>query len=695
MNEDEKVEKDEKKESKQKRIDDLQQEAQVIYKQFEAAQSYKNNKGILEQATRAVNFYEGNQWGDFKGKLPFEKPSINIIQNVVDGKAASINQKIFKINFIVDNDNLSTNKISKFTDYQLKEMQHEDIILSATYDTLLKGTGIWYEYWNEDKEGVLGNIEGSLEASIIDIEDIAFSNPTEKNVQKQEWIIIRSRESVKFVKDSCTTLTDKEKDEYIQSDSVDTKYTNNIDQKDEEMCYSYMKMFKKDGEVYFEKATRDIVYQEPTSLNPLTNEKAIKKSKKELEDNEENDVYEDLYEKDSVNRHTMQFEKDNDLTEEEAMEQKYKANQYPINVLTFLERNNCIFGLSFAYQLIPQQKLINQLIAANTLCAIKQAQPSVLVKAGALGTANVDFSKPNGIITDYSGYGVNDAIKLLSAGTVPTAQFELAQAMITMTKDVYRANDILNDGRNIASDMSGTAISQLNAIKDMPIAQWQQKLSRTIAREGKILEMFYKLFYHNKRFSYQLTDSELLDVKSAFSQNNPNMPQAQIDNVMTNSQTGIFNGEDYLDTPFNITVEVGETSRYSELVLSATLETLFLNGTIANLSAEDLMMYAELVPDYIFPKKNEFKRLLLQKQNSIVNQLQQQIEQQQQQMQQMQLQQQALQQAYTDRINQYNEKLGKLGIVAKEMQREYNAQLQNEQNRDINANRRYPYDKFG
>ena len=669
------------KESKRKRIDDLQQEAQVIYKQFEAAQNYKNSKGILEQATRAVNFYEGNQWGDFKGKLPFEKPSINIIQNVVDGKAASINQKIFKINFIVDNDNLSTNTISKFTDYQLKEMQHEDIILSATYDTLLKGTGIWYEYWNEDKEGVLGNIEGSLEAAIIDIEDIAFANPTEKNVQKQEWIIIRSRESVKFVKDSCTTLNEEEKNEYINSDDIQSKYTNNIDQKDEEMCYSYMKLFKKDGEVYFEKATRDIVYQEPTSLNPLTNEKDIKKTKKQLEENEDNDVYEDIYEKDSVNRHTINFEKDNDLTEDEAMEQKYKANQYPVNVLTFLERNNCIFGLSFAYQLIPQQKLINQLIAANTLCAIKQAQPSVLVKAGALGTANVDFSKPNGIITDYSGYGVNDAIKLLSGGAVPTAQFELAQAMISMTKDVYRANDILNDGRNISSDMSGTAISQLNAIKDMPIAQWQQKLSRVIAREGKILEMFYKLFYHNKKFSYQLTDAELLDVTSNFMQNNPEMPESQVKNIMTNSQSGIFNGEDYLDTPFNVTVEVGETSRYSELVLSATLETLFLNGTIANLSAEDLMMYAELVPDYIFPKKNEFKRLLVQKQNSIVNQLQQTIEQQQAQIQQMGMQYKAMQEAFTQRTNQYNEQLGKLGTVAKQMQKEYNTQLQNERNR--------------
>lgn len=671
------------KSTSKKRIQELQYEAQTIYKQFEAGQSFKNSKNILTQANRAVDFYEGNQWGDFKGKLPFEKPAINVIQNIIDGKAASINQKIFKINFIVDNDNLSTNKISKFTDFQLKEMSHEDIILSATYDALIKGTGIWYEYWNEDKEGVLGNIEGALEASIIDIEDIVFSNPNEKNVQKQEWIIIRSRESVKFVKDICTNLTDKEKNEFIVSDSIDTKYSNNIEQKDEEMVYSYMKMFKKDGEVYFEKATKEIVYQEPTSLNPMTNEKAIKKSKKELEDNEQNDVYQDLYEKDSVNRHTMNYTKD-ELTEDEAYEQKYKANQYPINVLTFLERNNCIFGISFAAQLIPQQKLINQLIAANTLCAVKQAQPSVIVKAGALGTANIDFSKPNSVITDYSGYGVNDAIKMLSGGAVPTAQFELAQSMISMTKDVYRANDILNDGRAIASGMSGTAISQLNSIKDMPIAQWQQKLSRVIAREGKILEMFYKLFYHNKKFSYELSDSELLDATTNFKQANPTMSDDQISNVMTNNQSGIFNGEDYLDTPFNVTVEVGETSRYSELILSATLETLFLNGTISNLSAEDLMMYAELVPDYMFPKKNEFKRLLVQKQNSAVMQLQQVIEQQQQQLQQQAMQMQSLKQAFTDRTNQYNEQLGRLGTVAKQMQKEYNTQLQNERNRNSN-----------
>ena len=70
-----------------------------------------------------------------------------------------------------------------------------------------------------------------------------------------------------------------------------------------------------------------------------------------------------------------------------------------------------------------------------------------------------------------------------------------------------------------------------------------------------------------------------------------------------------------------------------ELMLTSSLETLFLNGTVANLSPDDLMMWAELVPDYVFPKKNEFKLLIKQKQNSIINQLSAQIEQLQAQLQ--------------------------------------------------------------
>lgn len=630
-------------------------EANKIKKQFDACQRFKEAKGILRDAKRSIEFYEGRQWGDFKGKLPFEKPRVNIIQNIIDGKVASINQKVFKINYVVDNDQASTNKVTNFTDYQLKEMDIEGLNMRSSYDALLKGTAVLYSFWNEDKIGTMGNVEGAVETVLIDIKDIAVSNPNEKDIQKQEWVILRSRESVDYVKQCCEDLTDEEKDEWIHSKPYETPYSNDFEQDDEEMCFSYLKMFRQDGEVYFEKATDNFLYQEARSSNPLTMKEAIKRKKSKIE---ETDTDKTIYEEEPVNRRTMDSINEGDeLTTGEVMENKYKANQYPVVIYSFIERDNCIFGLSLVEQLIPTQKIINQLIATNVLTAVKSAMPTLIVKEGALGTANIDLSKPNGIIVDRSGYGVSDAIKVLNAGTIPTTHYELAQSMINLTKDVYRANDILNDGRAISSNMSGVAISQLTQIRDMPIAQYQQTLSRAIGRLGKVLEMFYKLFYRNKRFSYELSDSQLAEMANA----NPGIDQ----NALTHSQSDIFNGAEYLDTPFSITVEVGETSKFSELVLSATLETLFLNGVISNLSTEDLLMYTELVPEYMFPKKAEFKRLIMKKQNSIVAQQQQQIEQLQGQLEQSQVTNQALQQEFTDKINQYNEQLKKFAIMNK------------------------------
>lgn len=634
------------------KLEKLRREAMNIKKQFDACQRFKESKGILRGAKRSIDFYEGRQWNDFKGKLPFEKPTSNIIQNIIDGKVASINQKSFKINYIVDNDQASTNTVTNFTDYQMKEMDIEGLNLRASYDALIKGTAFWYCFWNEDKVGTMGNVEGAVETVLVDVKDIAVSNPNEKDIQKQEWIIIRSRESVDYIRECCEGLSEDEKKEYIQKNPYNSPYSNDFEQDDEEMCFSYLKMFRQDGEVYFEKCTDDFLYQEARSFNPLTMKEAIKREKAKKEETDE-----PIYHNEPVNRQSMHSSSEIDhFTPEEMMAKKYKANQYPVVTFSFIERDNCIFGLSLVEQLIPTQKIINQLIATNVLTAVKSAMPTLIVKEGALGTTNIDLSKPNGIIMDRSGYGVSDAIKVLNAGTVPTTHYELAQSMIALTKDVYRANDILNDGRNISSNMSGVAISQLNQIRDLPIAQYQQTLSRAIGRLGRILEMFYKLFYRNKKFSYQLTDSQLAEYANAIGVD---------ENSLTNSQTGIFNGADYLDTPFSITVEVGETSRFSELVLSATLETLFLNGVISNLSTEDLLMYTELVPEYMFPKKAEFKRLVLQKQNSILMQKDQEILALQQQLQNSQVTNQALQQEFSSKINEYNEQLKKLAIVNK------------------------------
>ena len=167
------------------RIKELQKEAFKINKQFKACQSYKESKGILRDAKRGVDYYEGRQWLEYKRKLPFENPTMNLVKNIIDGKASSINSKEFKLNFIIDNDQVSTTNVTRFAEYQMKEMGQDEINRDITLEALIKGTAISVFLWNEDAQGQMGIQEGSLEHTLVDLEDFAVSNPNEKNVQKQ------------------------------------------------------------------------------------------------------------------------------------------------------------------------------------------------------------------------------------------------------------------------------------------------------------------------------------------------------------------------------------------------------------------------------------------------------------------------------------------------------------------------------
>lgn len=659
--------------SRLKEIEKLMNDAANIKKEFDNCQTFKRNKKILEDAKRAVEFYEGRQWGEYTGKISIEKPVMNFIQNTVDGKASSILQKTYKPIFIIDGDKAQSDSVTKFSEWQMKEMKQDNLNAKLVYDGLNKGTYIAYFYWEEDSTGQVGGIEGSLNATTIDIQDFAVSNPNEDDVQKQEWIIIRSRESIKNVKKNATALSEKEIEEILEPNNYDTIYKNDIEQGGEEMVTVYLKFFRQNGEVYYEKSTDDIVFQEPTSINPLINEEIIKAQKKDEEQKTLNvEDTQDTYEQDAVNVKLMEDVKGNTLTYEEQMEKKFMARCYPVIVDSFIKRNNCIFGISFTAQLISVQKSVNQLVTTQLISAAKQSMPTIVVKEGALGSSAIDMTKPGGVVIDrYQG---GDGIKVLNTGTMPTAHYELAQSLITLTKDVWRASDVLDDGRNIPSGMSGYAINQLLQIQDKPIAQWQQILARSIADEGRILEMFYKLYFRDTIFSARLSDAEIL----------ASDPNADL-GTTSHSRQEIFSGEEYLDTPFNVTIEVCESAKYSEVMLTTTLETLFLNGTIEKISPEYLMIWSELVPDWVFPKKDEFRTLLKQKMNGIISQLTAQNQQLQAMLQQSASMQAAMKEEFSRKIDAQNAQLKQAGDLVRMSGQSAERQLQASQKKSAGA----------
>lgn len=634
-----------------KEIERLSLEAQRIFKDFQSNESYKETKGITEGAKRAVDFYEGRQYIDNKNRLPFEKVKANVIQTVVDSKEANVLSKVFALNFIINNDNYSTENVTKFASFQMKEMGQDELNRNGTHDNLLKGTMIWYFSWDEFANGQFGVKNGAIRGFNIDLADIAVANPLNRDVQRQEWIILRSRESVKAIKEMCDTLDDEEKKHFIVSNPFQSRYTNDIEQEGEETAYVYTKFFKQDGEVYFMKSTENIVFQKARCLNPNVEFENLKREKDESIDEEV-----ELLEEDSQTGKMIGEAKNTTPTTE--MQEKFKANLYPFVIDSFIKRDNSIYGISFAEQMIPLQKVINHLINNNVLICAKSAMPTLVVKEGALGTQKIDLSKPGNVIIDKSGAGMK-GIDVLNTGSTPTTQFQLAQELISMTKDLTRASDVLDDGRNISSSSSGYAISQLMTIQEKPVAQWQQVLARCIEKEGQILEMYYKLYYNNVTYSAVFSEAEIEEQRKF----NPGIDP----NMLTRYQTATFNGEDYINSPFNIIVEVGETAKFSELSVAQILDTLFLNGTVEKLSVSTLKMWAKLVPSYYFPesKKREFAMLLDEREEGEIAQLRAQLQEAQGLLERAQLQNQAIQKQFSDSILQSNEHIKKLELIAK------------------------------
>ena len=653
----------------EKELDPNEIEAQAVVKQFDACTDYKASKGILEDARRSVDFYEGRQFVDFKKlKLPFERAAMNVIQNMVDSKAASILNKTWKIEYTVNNNNASSRAINKFTEWQQEQLNQEELNSSATYDGLNKGSWIIYLYWDEDAQGQMGTREGAVKATMVDINDFAVSNPNDKDVQNQEYVIIKTRESVRKIKELCDTYTDEKiKDLKIKPSNYTSNYTEDVEQKNEEMADVYIKFFRQDGEVYYQKSTKEVLFQKPRSTNPFTVAKAMKKKKDD--ENNNGEKFNDntgVYENEPVNN-AMYTSEPNKVEDT-----KYKAYLYPIVIGSFIRRDKCMFGVSFTAQLIAPQKSINTLINTTLLTASKSAMPLIVVKQGALGAQKIDMSKPGQVITDMSPVGV-DGIKAINLGTMNTAHYQLAQSLVSMMKDVYKTNDVLNDGRNTANGLSGYAMSLLSSIQDKPIAQWQQELARTVKAEGKILEQFYKLYYRNKKYTMTLTDAERMKAKELQLEQLRQQAQQQMDqgvNVdvthledtidVPYTTTGEFNGSDYLDTPFNVSVEVGEGTRYNETTLITLLDTLFLNGTIEKISPENLRMWVELIPKSVFPKKNELMLLIDRKEKSMYSVMEKQLQEALQMLQEAGIRMQQQQAQFEGVTAQYNDQLKKL-----------------------------------
>ena len=534
--------------------------AQKIWRDWQNGLAYQRKLSLKETCEQCENFFEGNQWPQATERTKnLPRPVINMIEMIVVGKKANILSSKISVHYKpLIYDKLLANEATEgaraftnFAEHIAKEIKQEDLDEQAIEDGLVKGPYFYHYFWDKEKKTGMAKFDGGLNGQIIDCLNIVFANPKQKDEQKQKWIIIQSRENVDSLKELAKkneiTATELE---LIRPDEDTEKNYDAEEQDGEEYVTVLTRYFRKNGEVYYTKSTKDIIVQEETPLTPNA-------SKIHLEVDDENKTNED---KEQV---------DIDAPEQST----FKITLYPIAVGEYKSRAKSIYGRGEVAPLIQAQRSVNFDFAMMQMAGQNLGFPKIKVKPKALQGKEIT-NTPGEIITDYSPDG--NGISYMNPPAFSSMPLNVADKLMEASRTVTGATEVVN-GEVLGKNMSGSAIVALQTQAKKPIESMQRKFWRVHEKIARIWEQFFKAYY---RFdvNYVIEKDDQQDIT-------------------------IFNGSKYQDMDFETTIDVGPGSTYSESLSINLLEQALQRGDIT------FDQYIDLYPEDAMPFKAQLKEM--------------------------------------------------------------------------------------
>lgn len=524
--------------------------ASKIWEDYKNGINFQSAMGFSKDFPVYEEFKAGRQWPQVTEKTKsLPRPVFNIVSMFVANKKSSVLNNNVKMIFrpAETGDNTAGDDVSqrirhktvlaseRYTDFANNlwyELEQDSLNDEVVEDAATNGTGIFHYYWdNAITGGAIRPYTGALRGESIDALNFFVSNPQERDIQKQEWIIISSRATVdsvrKLAKDNGVS------DELIKlivadNDTNAEGYeTAKREQKGTDKVTVLTKYYKKKGIVYFVKSTKSVVITKEICLTPG-------------------------YKEDSVG---------------------YAIKRYPIAVFSWKTRKKCMFGIGEVEGIIPNQKAINFGMAMLVLSSQDTGWPKMLVKPGALRQKVTN--RPGEILTDYNTSG--DGIKYLQAAPFNYGAMQLIDKIFELSRATSGVTEVAT-GEALGANMAASAIIALQNQAKLPIDNIQKSFYRVIREVGLIWECFFKTFYSEERIVVKEAASDKHIVEG-------------------------FKGTDYSDVEFDLRIDVGASSIYSESLGQATLDKMYEKGDI------DVDMYIELAPDNVMPFKEMLKEL--------------------------------------------------------------------------------------
>ena len=246
-----------------------------------------------------------------------------------------------------------------------------------------------------------------------------------------------------------------------------------------------------------------------------------------------------------------------------------EMSRYPIALMQYEKREKSIFGIGDTEGLIPNQKAINYLMAMQLLSVQNTGWPKLVYKKNAINPRLIT-NTPGEMIEDQSaGDGIN--VRYLNPGNISSVAQMLTDKFIEYTEKMTGAYDVAR-GEKPGGQLNATAIMLLQKAAGIPIEGIRRRFYQAMEDIGLIWMEFWKVKYNLPRF-------------------------ITIKNDESKEYSTRFLGTDYKDINFNLRIDIGPASSYSESLMMSSLDN-FLNQKYITFD-----MYLKYVPKNVVPFK--------------------------------------------------------------------------------------------
>ena len=469
-------------------------EVSSLWKLYENGRGYLSSMGLSTKLPLYNRFYEGDQWpAPTRATKSLPRPVVNFVKMIVRSKKSFILASKARIHYEAELSEVDLTALNDFADYMVKEIGQEELDREAVQEACVEGTYIYHYYWDSEAVGRDGRVAGGMRAELLDPLAVVFENPTQRDEQKQKWIIIVTRETV----DSVKAKADKGVDlTAIVPDEAEADDYGTVEQDGSKLCTVLTRYFRKDGEVYVEQATKGVCFKGPSPIAP-----DVEAARAELFS--DSPAAEDAEEDGDVDPPNNSLPDaagkaaEKSRGKEPLKGERSRAYLYPIVVGQYEPRKKSIYGIGEVEGLIPNQKYVNTLLGMALLNVMAVAWDKYIAHPNALRHQVIN-NEPGQVLIDYSNTN-GQGIKRMGGAALSSLPVSLVEAIMTMTRTVTGSSEVMN-GETIGTGFSGAAIALLQEAAKHPINDLREAFWNVKKKQGLVMAQFFRLFYQGAEY---------------------------------------------------------------------------------------------------------------------------------------------------------------------------------------------------